>query len=273
MDNIMTKMWSAPPQPLGRAVLPPELKKDDGNATSGAVSPTTMRKWKESCWVFTFYFTVTCMAMSVAVREPWFTSTAHFWLGCTRLPCDFSVPAGVLLLYAVEAAYYVQGIPVLLLEPKKKDFWTMLAHHIVTLGLIMYSWQVNFTRVGTMIFLAHDACDVLMECTKLAKRVKQEALTTGLFVVFLLVWIGARLVYLPFVVIRSTLREPIDIIAVPYSIDPEPHYTVFNTMLILLVVFHVYWTVLILKILYRTLAKPGGRGIDDVRDEDDSDDD
>ncbi|CAD7697323.1 unnamed protein product [Ostreobium quekettii] len=257
-------------EPLGRSVLPPDAKKDDGApAPNGAVSTVNMRKWNESCWVFWFYLTVTWMAFSAACKEPWFTSTRHFWLGCTALPCNTSVSAGVLLLYTVEAAYYLQGIPVLLWEPKKKDFWTMLAHHIVTLGLILYSWQLNFTKVGTMIFLVHDACDVCMECAKLARRVKSEALTTAFFVIFLLVWVGGRLVYLPFVLIRSTLMEPIGIIAVPNGIDPEPHYTIFNTLLILLVVFHIYWTVLIFRILHRTLTKSGSKGIDDVRDEDD----
>lgn len=257
-------------QPLGRCLIPPGKKKaDDGDAVKSAIGYESLRKWNESCWFLTFFLSAVCIAFLAAVNEPWFTSTTHFWLGCTQLPCDKHIPQGVLLLYVLQSAYYLQAIPTLLWEPKKKDFWGMLGHHIVTLFLLSYSFHLNFTSVGCMIMLCHDFCDVCMEAAKLARRAEYELLTNILFGIFVLVWVGLRLVYFPFVVIWSCVTEPIPIIAIPYNVNPEPHYTVFNILLIFLVVLHLYWSYLIAKVVHRAITKSS---VDDVR-EDESDDD
>ena len=242
---------------------------DKGDVVRGAIGYTSLWKWKESCWNLTFYMSAVLIGFAAAIKEPWFFSTTHFWLGCTQLPCDKEIPPGVLLLYTLESAYYLQGVPTLLWEPKKKDFLGMFGHHIVTLFLLVYSFYLNFTSVGCMIMLCHDICDVCMEVTKLTRRAKYEMLTNILFGIFVLAWVGLRLVYFPFVIIRSCLTEPIPIISIQYNVEPEPHNTLFNTMLIMLVMFHLYWTYLISKVVHRAITKSS---VDDVR-EDESDDD
>lgn len=56
-----------------------------------------------------------------------------------------------------------------------------------------------------MVLLCHDVSDVLMEAAKLFKYCGAEAASTAIFVAFMLSWFGARLVYFPLWVIRSTL--------------------------------------------------------------------
>ncbi len=46
---------------------------------------------------------------------------------------------------------------------------------------------------------------------------------------------------------RSTLTETLHYAAL-HDINPEPHYTIFNGLLVLLEVLHIYWTYLILKV-------------------------
>ena len=36
------------------------------------------------------------------------TDSRHFWLGCTKLPCDFPISQGLQLLYCAEMGYYLQ---------------------------------------------------------------------------------------------------------------------------------------------------------------------
>jgi hypothetical protein len=42
----------------------------------------------------------------------------------------------------------------LLEETRRKDFLESMLHHIVTLWLMVYSYYMNFTRIGIMARLA-----------------------------------------------------------------------------------------------------------------------
>jgi hypothetical protein len=52
------------------------------------------------------------------------------------------------------------------LEVRRKDWAESFAHHVVTLGLLYYSWYGNFTRSGVMIMLIHDVSDIFLESAK-----------------------------------------------------------------------------------------------------------
>lgn len=52
----------------------------------------------------------------------------------------------------------------------------------------------------------------------------------------------------------STLTEPITLIARPYNIEPMPHYLIFNSLLLVLLVLHVYWSYLILMVIVKQLT-------------------
>ena len=56
-----------------------------------------------------------------------------------------------------------------------------------------------------MVLLIHDVSDILMEAAKMCKYCGAETASTALFVVFMISWFTARLVYFPYSIIRSTL--------------------------------------------------------------------
>lgn len=119
----------------------------------------------------------------------------------------------------------------------------------------------RFYRVGTVVMLLHDANDVLMEAAKLAKYRNREDLATGFFASFTVAWLLLRLVCYPLLVIRSTLFE------FPKVIDTSATvYYMFNALLCMLLVLHVYWFTLILRIVWIALATGSSR---DVREDDD----
>lgn len=128
----------------------------------------------------------------------------------------------------------------------------------------------SFTRVGTLVFLAHDVNDIFLESAKLARYARRPVAPTALFVAFAVSWVVSRLIYFPLVVIRSAAIEPATLIAVQYEIDPHPHWYFFVGFLGFLLCLHAYWSVLIARVVAKTLS--AGQP-DDVREESDSDSD
>ena len=72
----------------------------------------------------------------------------------------------------------------------------------------------SFMKVGTMVFLCHDVTDIFMETAKMFGYIERKRISTALFVVFMLIWFAARIVYFPFWVIWSVWSEPIEVCAV-----------------------------------------------------------
>lgn len=122
----------------------------------------------------------------------------------------------------------------------------------------------RYHRVGTVIMLLHDACDVWMEGAKIAKYCGKEGLATVLFGTFTVTWLLLRLILFPFVIIRSTLTESCKVI------DWDFEYYVFNALLCMLLVLHVNWFRLILRIIWIKLSTGTAH---DVREDEDSDSD
>lgn len=48
-------------------------------------------------------------------------------------------------------------------DVKRKDFWQMFIHHIVTIVLLCFSWVANLTRIGSLVLLVHDSADIFLE--------------------------------------------------------------------------------------------------------------
>lgn len=49
--------------------------------------------------------------------------------------------------YMMELSYYLGGLLTLPVDNKRKDFYELIIHHLVTNFLIMFSWGSNFWRV------------------------------------------------------------------------------------------------------------------------------
>jgi len=64
--------------------------------------------------------------------------------------------------YLVELAFWLQQVFVLNIEARRKDFWQMLTHHLVTCALIFMSYTYNVTRVGNAIICVMDFSDILL---------------------------------------------------------------------------------------------------------------
>ncbi|XP_074296295.1 ceramide synthase LOH2-like [Silene latifolia] len=108
-----------------------------------------------------------------------------------------------------------------------------------------------------------------MEAAKIFKYSEKELAASIFFGFFAVSWLMLRLIYFPFWVIRATsyLMGDHMNLSEPY---PRSLYYVFNTMLLMLLVFDVYWWILICSMIRRQLRNKGKVG-EDIRS--DSEDD
>ena len=67
-----------------------------------------------------------------------------------------------------------------------------MIHHIVTVGLLVYAYYVNFTRIGIIIMLLHDISDIFLEAAKLSRYCRRQNLSFFLFVLFFVSWVACR---------------------------------------------------------------------------------
>lgn len=226
-----------------------------------------INKFKESAWKFVYFLTAELLSLSVTYSEPWFRNTRYFWVGPgDQVWPDQKLKLKLKVVYMYAAGFYTYSIFALMFwETRRSDFGVSMSHHVATAFLIMLSYIFRFARVGSIVIALHDACDVFLEIGKMSKYSGCEWLANICFLLFVTTWVLLRLTYFPFWILRSTSYE------VVLTLDKEKHkfdgpiyYYVFNTLLFSLLVLHIYWWVL----MYRMLAKQiesKGQIPDDVR--------
>eukprot|EP00850_Spirogloea_muscicola_P016324 SM000131S26754 [mRNA] locus=s131:359407:360678:+ [translate_table: standard] len=122
----------------------------------------------------------------------------------------------------------------------------------------------RFARIGSVVVAIHDASDVWLELAKLSRYCQFDLGATTNFALFALSWLLLRLVYYPFWVIWSTTYEVLKVLnKEKHKYDGPVLYYTFNTLLIMLLVLHIYWWILIYRILVKQLFTSGTVAKDD----------
>ncbi|XP_041014183.1 ceramide synthase 1 LOH3-like [Juglans microcarpa x Juglans regia] len=233
-----------------------------------------IRKFKESAWKCIYYLSAELLALYVTYDEPWFTTTRYFWVGPgDQVWPDQRIKLKLKGLYMFAAGFYTYSIFALIFwETRRSDFGVSMGHHFATLILIVLSYIFRFSRVGSVVLALHDASDVFLELGKMSKYSGAEMVASFAFILFVLSWILLRLIYYPFWVLWSTSYE------VLLTLDQEKHpvdgpiyYYVFNTLLFCLLVLHIYWWVLMYRMLVKQIQARGQLG-DDVRSDSEGED-
>lgn len=226
----------------------------------GLIPKSTLDKFAECCWRFTFYLFAFIYGLYTLWDKPYFTDTKHCWFGYPMQP----ITNDVYWYYMLEMSFYWSLIMSQFFDVRRKDFWVNFVHHIATILLLGFSYGDSFLRIGALVLLTHDAADPWLEATKMTRYCKKIAVCNTLFVIFAFVWIITRCVYFPFWIIYSTLVEGVALVGFYEA------YYVFNILLITLFALHLFWTYLILRIFVSTVRS--GQ-MDDERSDDEEDED
>lgn len=231
-------------------------------------------KFKESAWKCIYYLSAEILALAVTYNEPWFKDTKYFWIGPgDQVWPDQTYKLKLKGLYMYTGGFYTYSIFALIFwETRRSDFGVSMSHHVATFFLIVLSYVSRFARVGSVVLALHDASDVFLEVGKMSKYSGAEALASFSFVLFVLSWVILRLIYYPFWILWSTSYEVIQ------TLDKEKHkvegpiyYYLFNFLLFSLLVLHIYWWVLMYRMLVKQVQERG-RVSEDVRSDSEDED-
>ncbi|XP_062972496.1 ceramide synthase 6 isoform X2 [Elgaria multicarinata webbii] len=222
--------------------------------------PSTLRKFCESSWRFTFYLYIFTYGTRLLKESPFLWNTRKCWAG---YPYQALTPE-VHYYYIVQLAFYWSVMFSQFIDIKRKDFGIMFTHHIVTVILLTLSYTVNFTRVGTLTLVLHDSVDILLEAAKMANYCKFQKLCDFLFFMFAVIFITTRLGIYPVWILNTVMFE------LPEMVGGFPSLTVFVSLLLILQVLHCFWSYLIVKATHKAISK--GKARDDRSDVESSSD-
>uniref|UniRef100_A0A182M5X7 TLC domain-containing protein n=1 Tax=Anopheles culicifacies TaxID=139723 RepID=A0A182M5X7_9DIPT len=214
--------------------------------------PTTLVKFCETSWrciYYTYSFIFGCIVM---YDKPWLWEIKHCWYGYPHQ----SVTNDIWWYYMISMAFYWSLTASQFYDVKRKDFWQMFAHHMITILLMALSWMCNLHRVGSLVLLVHDCADIFLESAKLTKYAQYQKVCDTIFAIFTVVWIVTRLILYPRIIYSSSVEAP-------QILPMFPAYYIFNTLLILLLVLHICWTYLIMQIVIKAIKSGQMEG--DVR--------
>lgn len=226
-------------------------------------------RFAEQGWSVISYTFVWCFGLYVHSQLPTrVLDPIDAWLNYPHIP----LAGPVKFYYLLETALYCHQILIINAEARRKDHWQMMTHHVITIALMVGSYSCFYTRVGCLVMLIMDWCDIWLP---LAKMLRYLSLTTACdiaFVLFMVSWAITRHV-LFILVIKSTWDAQY---LIPHLWDPvrgQPMsaklYWSLLAMIIALQVIQMMWFWRICRVAYRVVS---GKGAEDERSDDEDDD-
>jgi hypothetical protein len=172
--------------------------------------------------------------------------------------------------YSLQIGWYLHGLYThFFLDTKKSDFVLMVVHHTVTLSLLYGAFAVGYFRIGMLVMFSMDVCDTFLYTAKILKIIKSggkiDYPTAVYYIGFGMIpisWFFLRLVYFPFVVMRTT---SIDVL-VAAGWEGVDGWTFFNLLLVILLGLNIWWFSVIATIMWSSVTSKNLNALDDIRE-------
>ncbi|KAI0663260.1 longevity assurance proteins LAG1/LAC1 [Cubamyces menziesii] len=244
------------------------------NGDASAISRREARKmhrsvirFAEQGWSVVYYIAQWCFGLYVHCNLPTdVLNPINVWTNYPHIP----LAGPVKFYYLLQTAFYMHQVLILNAEARRKDHWQMMTHHVITIVLMVGSYFYNYTRIGCLIMILMDWCDIFLPLAKMFRYLGMSTVCDATFVVFLLSWFVTRHV-LFLLAIKATWEAWY---VVPRIWDPsrghfmtKEIYIGFFTMLVVLQVIQLVWFWMICRVAYRVVS---GQGAEDERSDDEA---
>jgi len=215
-----------------------------------------VKKFEESFWKCVYYTVMATYGLVMISWEPFITAPYEVYPNYT--------PSKVYWYYMIQMSFYIWMSVCLAWDVRKKDFYQMAGHHVTAMALlsVSYSWQL--VNIGSLILLLMDIADPFLELAKIFIYLKKETASNITFAIFFLNFVGVRLVVYPLWAMYPSLYQTYPLAV---YMEQEKVYYIANGLLIVLMGLNIFWSVLIVKVLIKTIT---GKDLKDSRSDDES---
>ena len=238
-------------------------------------------KCRESLWKNVAVLTFFLFGLSIGWNETWFMNRNEYFL-------NWPTPTSEALkwYYALYGGFWLQGIDFILslsgvyYKVKRKDNSEMLLHHASTLFLMIFSYSIDFTRVGLCVLMIHDINDLLMETAKFFVYIEWKKTADVIFATFAVVWYALRWYFYTYSFVLGVYYDAHEQLYLKIynqggfaGYSPNFWYAVwasFVALMTILLLLHIFWGYLIGQMVVKALV--AGSVEKDIRSDSDEDD-
>eukprot|EP01128_Nolandella_sp_AFSM9_P008525 TRINITY_DN5233_c0_g1_i1.p1 TRINITY_DN5233_c0_g1~~TRINITY_DN5233_c0_g1_i1.p1 ORF type:complete len:324 (-),score=72.02 TRINITY_DN5233_c0_g1_i1:65-1036(-) len=248
-------------RPIARYLVVSPDKVKAKKKKSVASMQQTWAKFETSAWKFCLYTCMWIYGVSLCWRTDWFLVNEKMAINWPEVMSD-----EMTLYYMITLTQYIHASLVIFWQPKQKDFYEMLIHHIVTITLVLFSYAGGFYQIGATIIIFTDTADPLMEAAKLCLYSGWEKMADFFFTVFAIVFIVTRVILFPFYCMSpawTAHRGPRYLELTGNYVIPCYHF--LNGFIFILYLLFLFWTMLIIRGAIDMYVKGEEKG--DPRDE------
>ncbi|KAH0821138.1 hypothetical protein GEV33_001653 [Tenebrio molitor] len=132
--------------------------------------PSVLTKFCESFWRCCYY-TLACTAeVLILWNKPWFWDLDQCWTNFR----DQTIARDVWWHIMISMSFYLSELMGLYFDVKRKDFWPMFTHHVISILLLFFAWKCNFNRITMAGIFLLDCNDILLESCQLLEHENQK---------------------------------------------------------------------------------------------------
>lgn len=252
----------------------------------------TLQKFLSAAWQFCIHLTMSIVSTFIIYNTNWISKP---WTTYSEPQTYEYVPLNShVFFYILQLSIWIYTGFSHRFNKKShehKDYTCMYIHHVITIGLLLLSFFTNQLRIGIAVLFLHDFSDIFIDFVKLLNYLEIHGkkflyITETLYCAQIVVWIYTRLVLLPYIVYNGVYRIyssnnkwVIDNVNTygyillkkfgKYSYEYRQNLYSFgciSILITLLLVLHVWWTCLLLRIATRIVTLPA-REVSEVYDE------
>lgn len=154
------------------------------------------------------------------------------------------------LYYFMNGGYLLTSVYSFLVAEKLPDFYENLLQHLCAMILVYFSYAQNFLRVGAIIMLCHDVCELLSSACRVFVDTSYKFVTVSCFCILFVSWGYLRL-YVFAKRCILVIHRNVDLISSFLKFETAAWLTFLLSVMLLM---NTYWFVLMGKMFIHFLS-------------------